>query len=284
MKEEKKDIPEVIPKEELEDNSANQVVAEEKKEQMPNKTIEPAKVLTKEQQLESVEAEKQAVEQNKEEQNAKNVQTQQRVVEIKEKEEKVEVKPTENKEEPKEEKEASTFKRIMGIVLIILFIVMVFYLPEITDFIDDYKARKNPPPEIVDGVSICKLSKTSENLDIDIVATFKIINKKLQRLEYVTTSKGDKEKDKEELSKLKSDCELVKLEAGELDGITISCSLNNGIITNKQVLDYEKLDVNKVTSAYIEAGGIYTEFKKNDNIDKIEAKMKSNGYECSRRG
>ena len=38
----------------------------------------------------------------------------------------------------------------------------------------------------------------------------------------------------------------------------------------------------EVSTAYLEAGGVYPEFKKNDNIDKIESKMRASGYECTR--
>ena len=93
-----------------------------------------------------------------------------------------------------------------------------------------------------------------------------------------------KENLEEELKGLYDNCILLKQEAGELEGVTISCSLNNGIHSNKQILDYEKLDVAEVSSAYTEAGGIYpAEFKKSENIDKIESEMTSNGYTCNRK-
>lgn len=188
----------------------------------------------------------------------------------------------ENTTPQKEKGGPSTFKRIMAIILFIAFLAMIYYLPEITQFINDYKASKAPKEVITTGVSTCKLSKTSSNLDIDITASFSIVNSKLYKLTYLTITKGDKVSDKEDLDSLYNECMTLKKEAGELDGVTISCSLNNGINSNKQILDYEKLDVRKVTSAYTEAGGIYPEFQKNENIDKIEGKMLSAGYECTR--
>ena len=159
---------------------------------------------------------------------------------------------------------------------------MVYFLPEISNMITKYQESKKPKEVITDGVSTCKLSRTSENLDINTIAKFSIINSKLYKLEYITTTIGDKVEDEEELKKLNNSCETLKLAAGELNGVTISCSLNNGTNTTKQKLDFEKVNADEVSTAYLEAGGVYPEFKKNDNIDKIESKMRASGYECTR--
>ena len=176
----------------------------------------------------------------------------------------------------------STFKRIMAIILFVGFFAMVYFLPEISNMITKYQESKKPKEVITDGVSTCKLSRTSENLDINTIAKFSIINSKLYKLEYITTTIGDKIEDEEELKKLNNSCETLKLAAGELNGVTISCSLNNGTNTTKQKLDFEKVNADEVSTAYLEAGGVYPEFKKNDNIDKIESKMRASGYECTR--
>lgn len=185
-------------------------------------------------------------------------------------------------EQKKQKGGPSTFKRILAIMLFLAFGAIIYFLPEITKFINDYKASKTPKPVITTGTSICTLSKSNENLDINITASFSIINSKLYKLTYITATKGDKVDDKESLDKLNQECLKLKEEAGELEGVTIACSLNNGINSNKQILDYEKLDATKVTSAYVEAGGVYPEFQKNENIDKIESKMTKAGYNCNR--
>ena len=156
-------------------------------------------------------------------------------------------------------------------------------MPEVTRFINDWRASRQPVQKITDGVSTCILSKTTENLDVNITTEFTITNSKLRKLNYITVSKGDAEEDKEELTKLKNECLTLKQEAGELKGVSISCSLNGDTTTNRQLLDYELMDVKQVTSAYTEAGGIYPEFTKGEDIDKIEGKMQQAGYKCSRK-
>lgn len=176
----------------------------------------------------------------------------------------------------------STFKRVMAGLLFLVFFAIVWFLPEISNMISKYQNSRRAKPAIMDGVSICKSSRTSENLDINTTAKFWIINGKMYKLEYITTTVGDRTEDEAELKKINENCERLKLEAGELDGVSISCSLNNGTNTTRQKLDYETLKINEVKAAFTEAGGIYPEFKKKENIDKIESKMRSSGYECSR--
>ena len=177
----------------------------------------------------------------------------------------------------------TTFKRVLAALLFIFLMAMIYFLPEITSYINELK-EKNNQQDISEGTLICSLKKTSENLDINIEAMFYFSNKQMYKLSYNTVSTGDKVEDATELKDLNDKCLLLKDEAGQLDGVTISCSLNNGVNSNKQILDYEKLDLNKVTSAYTEAGGIYPgEFKKSEDISKIESEMISNGYKCEKR-
>lgn len=177
----------------------------------------------------------------------------------------------------------TTFKRVLAALLFISLLSMIYFLPEITSYINELK-EKNNQQDISEGTLICSLKKTSENLDINIEAMFYFSNKQMYKLSYNTVSTGDKVEDATELKDLNDKCLLLKDEAGQLDGVTISCSLNNGVNSNKQILDYEKLDLNKVTSAYTEAGGIYPgEFKKSEDISKIESEMISNGYKCEKR-
>lgn len=183
----------------------------------------------------------------------------------------------------KEKGGPSTFKRVMAAILFVLLMAMVYFLPEITSFMNDMR-DKSKQEKITTGVMECKLKKSNKKLDINIEALFYFTNSQLYKMEYTTVHTGDKIDDKADLEKLYDGCLILKQEAGELDGVTISCSLNNGVNSNKQILDYEKLDLKEVTSAYAEAGGVYpAEFKKSEDIDKIESEMTANKYICNRK-
>ena len=177
----------------------------------------------------------------------------------------------------------STVKRVLAILLFLSLMAMVYFLPEITSFINDFK-EKNKEEKITSGILECDLKKSDQSFDIDVKALFHFTNNELYKMEYTTVHTGDKVEDKEQLDQLHEECLLLKQEAGQLHGVTISCSLSNGIHSNKQILDYEKLQVKEVSTAYTEAGGVYpAEFKKSENIDKIESQMTGNNYTCKRK-
>lgn len=180
-----------------------------------------------------------------------------------------------------EETKPSKFKTFMAILLFIFFFAFVYFLPEITNFINEKKSERLKE-EITTGRLVCNLQKDTSDLDVSINAIFEFTNKEITKLTFTTTSKGDLSTDKEQLEKLNSDCNILKNEVIKYDGVSIVCSLNNGINTTKQILDYEKLDEEKVSSSYIEAGGVYPEFKKNEQVSSVESKMISSGYECER--
>lgn len=175
------------------------------------------------------------------------------------------------------------FKRFMCFLLMAIFIAMVIFLPQITDFINAKIAERNQT-EITTGILSCTLSKSTTNLDVLYDAKFNFVNSEVIKLTYTTTYTGDAEEDKEELTRHNNDCLSLKTIAANYDGISTSCNLNNGVSIQKQIFDYEKLDSKKVGTAYSEAGGTYPDFKKGDKISSIESKMIASGYECSKSG
>lgn len=191
----------------------------------------------------------------------------------------------EKKEEPayvEDEKGGpSKLKTFFAILLFIFFFAFVYYLPEITDYINLKKAEKNQT-EITTGTLSCSQNKNTKTLDVSLTAVFTFVNNEITQLTYTQTSSGDKIADKEELELLKQDCVNLKEHIVDVEGISVVCGLNNGTNTTKQIIDYEKVDSEKVSTAYIEAGGIYPEFKKGQKISEVESKMASSSYKCEK--
>lgn len=175
----------------------------------------------------------------------------------------------------------SGFAKFMTIVLFIFLFAFVYFLGDITEYINQKKLEKQSA-EIANGRLICTNTKTTESLNIKIDTTFVFQNKQLIGLIHATTSTGDKTKDKEELETLLSDCKKLKEEVKDYNGIKIVCSLNNGVSTVRQRFDYSLIDYDQLTSAYTEAGGIYPQFKYKDDINNIEAKMVASDYSCEK--
>lgn len=199
--------------------------------------------------------------------------------------EKIEDKNTETLNMPPAKKgsseKAETAKRIFLVVFFIAIFALLYFMDYVNDFISNIQARNTKEEVITTGKSVCELKKSTDKFDVSITATFQIINSKLTSLTYLTVTKGDEKEDKNELEELYNECITLKDEVSSLN-VTVSCSSKKGEVSNKQIIDYEKIDKNKVTSAYTEAGGVYPEFNKGQNIDEIESKMTSSGYKCSR--
>jgi hypothetical protein len=52
------------------------------------------------------------------------------------------------------------------------------------------------------------------------------------------------------------------------------------IVTEK--FDYNKLDFTKTTAAYAEAGGTYTNFQADEDVDVVKKALLSSGYTCKK--
>ncbi len=175
----------------------------------------------------------------------------------------------------------STFAKVMTTLLFIGLFAFVYFLGDITEFINQKKLEK-ASSEIVAGRLICSSTKDTENLNVSINATFNFENKGVTGLNYTTTSTGDKIKDKEELDELYANCRKLKEEVKDYDGISVVCSSNNGVVTVKQSFNYGALDVEQVRSAYSEAGGLYPQFNYKEDINAVEGKMASSDYKCEK--
>lgn len=171
-------------------------------------------------------------------------------------------------------------KTFFAIILFIFFFALVYFLPEITDYINMKKSERNQE-KITSGTMICTEKKNTKTLDINITVSVNFINNEVTSITHTQTSMGDKNEDKEELEKLRQSCSTLKGYTKDLEGISVVCGLNNGVATTKQIINFEKLGKGNVSTAYTEAGGIYPTFKKGDTISTIESKMK--GYKCEKR-
>ncbi len=175
----------------------------------------------------------------------------------------------------------STFAKIMTFLLFGALFAFVYFLGDITEYINQKKLEKETA-EITNGRLTCNNSKTTDNLDIRIDTTFNFENKGITSLTYVTTSTGDKIKDKEELEKLYNDCKTLKDEVSSYNGVSVICSNNNGVVTVKQSFEYANLNVEEIGPAYSEAGGVYPQFKYKDDINSVESKMIASDYSCEK--
>jgi len=174
-------------------------------------------------------------------------------------------------------------KYILTILLFIFLFALVYFLPNLSSYIALRKVDIGKQEQIITTGSLkCNLSKSTQKFDISYSAIFDFTDSQLKKLNYVVETRGDKSLDSDELQSLKDNCDQLDVYAKNISGISVSCSLYEGKMTNTQMIDYEKVNLDQITSVYAEAGGTYPEFKYNQSIDTIEKNMKASGYTCTR--
>ena len=187
-------------------------------------------------------------------------------------------------EKTQQVKKESNLKYYMTFIFLTLLIWMVAFLPDISSFVSDYFASRKQTtiPQITTGVLTCTMSTSDDKYDYYYTAEFSFEDSKMYRFNFKSTTKGDQKLDALELSNMKSSCDLLKQQTINLDGVDVSCSLSNGVYENIQEFNYQKLKADEVTTAYLEAGGTYPNYKYGQDIDEIEKLMKASNYTCER--
>ncbi len=183
-----------------------------------------------------------------------------------------------------EAKPVSKFKYVSMIIFFIFMFALVFFLPDITNYINikkDLKAQENAPT-ITTGLLTCRLDRTTDIFNISYTAQFSFTDSKLNKLSYVTSTEGDAIVDSDQLDSLLNKCKLLQNEVGSLAGVKVSCNQSEGTVVETQDFTYSLINKESINSAYIEAGGVYPEFENEQNIDVIEKNMSASGYKCER--
>ena len=170
--------------------------------------------------------------------------------------------------------------------LILLFGILfgvVFFLPDISKYVETQKYMKTHVEEkITEGVLKCKYEDSTDTLDYNYLLKFSFSNNRLDELEYLLEIRGDATEDADVLNERKMECDQISSGVESLKGISVSCSLSNGLYKQKQIIDYASVNKDTAMSAYTEAGGIYPDYENAENIDDIERNMNASGYTCER--
>ena len=124
------------------------------------------------------------------------------------------------------------------------------------------------------------MDDSSDTLDYDYTFSFGFSENKLNRLKSTTEIRGDVSLDEAELSKLKGECDLLESVTSGLNGVSVSCKLENGLFTKTQTFNFASIVVDDAITAYVEAGGSYPFYRDGDNVDEVERELISTGYTC----
>lgn len=178
----------------------------------------------------------------------------------------------------------SKFKMAMTIFMFLLIIAFVIFLPDITSFVNLYKANKNKIPEkiITSGKLECTLKSHTANLDMEYLRVFKFNDSKLYEANYNLTTKGDVTLDEKTLNDMADKCNHLASNTKDLAGVSISCNYTEGKLEEKQNYIFASIIYDDLDAAFTEAGGTYPEFRDGQEIDSIEKTMNAAGYSCSK--
>lgn len=194
------------------------------------------------------------------------------------------------KEEARKERESyqappvGKFKRFFSVFIWVMLFAIVMFLPEINNVIVSLREGKKEEENVVitTGTLRCTSDSVSDKYNHSYTYEFDFTDSKLDKLTYVEATVGDALVDEEDLNAKLGKCSLLKNLTTGLVGINVSCSLYEGTFTKEQVIDFNSINYDLVTSAYSEAEGIYPEFEAGENIDKIEKNMKAANNTCER--
>lgn len=175
-------------------------------------------------------------------------------------------------------------KTVSLILFFIFLIAFVIFLPEITTMVNKLRSgeQDNENVKITTGRLVCTNSTNTTNLDKDYKLTFGFTDNKLNKLDYLSTTKGDPTLDAETLDEMAERCKLLKQFTASIEGVNVTCDYSEGKLVEKQSFVYAELDEEKLTSAYTEAGGTNPQYTNGQDMDTIEKNMNASGYSCER--
>ena len=183
-----------------------------------------------------------------------------------------------------EYKPPSKGKIIFMIFSFIILLLFVIFLPEISSMINLYKsgAYNKTEEKITTGSMKCSLKTNTSNLDKIYDLLFKFKNNKLEKTEFVITTKGNPTEDEQSLDNLAGICTQLEESLKDVTGVYIRCNYTTGQLVEKQAFDLGAIDFEQLNSAFSEAGGNNPEYQFGQDIDIIERSMNASGYTCTR--
>lgn len=176
------------------------------------------------------------------------------------------------------------FGRFILFLFIIFLFAFVYYLPEISQYIEDYKKAKSGIEDgsMKSGTMTCTLTKDNkDNLSTIYETTFTYTKNKLKKTEQVTSYKlKDDATSTATLDESENECQELKSALTGVSGIDVSCSKTAVLQKTTQSIDYTKFNVEKVTTNIAEYKGFYPEFQLDQSVAGIRKNLEDAGYSC----
>lgn len=179
-------------------------------------------------------------------------------------------------EQPK--KQPGPFRYFLLVMFFISLAALVWFLPDIRAFMMEQEVEEKR--ELIHGTMRCVYEEEDELITTLYTSEFLVDNNKIKQYTSLVESKGESGSE-EDLNRLNEKCEMLTTMVKGISGIKSSCSLNSRKQTSTQVIDYNKVDIDNLSSAYSEAGGIVPDYSLDDDAIEIKKEMTLSGYNCT---
>ncbi|MBQ6134945.1 MAG: hypothetical protein IJI60_01340 [Bacilli bacterium] len=187
-----------------------------------------------------------------------------------------------------EYKPPGTFKVICMIILFLGIVAFVYFLPDISEMMEKKNEESasyqedisEEEEQTVSGDLVCSLTTSDERFDTEYRLEFHYTDSELEKTKLVVTTKGDASLDSAALDVLNLNCQNLKNEVLQLEGISVSCNYTAGKLVETQTYDLARINQEEATPFFAEAGGTYLEYPYHHNIRKIQEDMTASEYIC----
>lgn len=186
---------------------------------------------------------------------------------------------TVNLEEPKKSN-----KPIFLVLLLIFLLAFVFFLPDITNFITNYKNKKVGANELKSGNMTCTKSITGSEVNYNYDIVFKYQKNKLRSSTITTVTRlNDNASSVDIIKEKEASCSTLKnvLDSNNI-GMTVKCRSSLSMQESIQNIYYKNLDLDYISTNIAEFEGFYPEYEYNESMSVIQNKLESSGYKCER--
>ena len=175
-------------------------------------------------------------------------------------------------------------RTVFLVLLMIVLFAFVFFLPEISSFITNYKNEVTGANDLKSGNMTCTMSNTTENLDYTYKLEFNYTENKLKKSTATTTARlSDNATESGILEERQNSCLMLKEVLDDNDiGISASCTVTAAMQETIQNIDYNQLDLDFISTNISEFEGFYPEYELDQSVRAIEKDLESNGYKCER--
>ncbi|MBD9098264.1 hypothetical protein EGP98_01490 [bacterium] len=179
------------------------------------------------------------------------------------------------------------FGRFILFLFIMFLFAFVYYLPQISEYVENYKKEKSGVEDgsMRSGTMTCTFTKDNkDNLSTIYETTFSYTKNKLKKTEQITSYKlKDDATSTTTLDDSLKECENLKGALTNVDGVDISCAKTAVLQKTTQIIDYTKFDLNNFTTNIAEYQGFYPEYQLDQSIAAIKKNLEEAGYSCQSR-